>query len=171
MAEEEQEGGRSFRVNDRRRFSPITGEPRSEEQAQSDQNPASSPSRQESEAAHPSSSEASRADRPPPSDQSAPHATHAASGEISFSSFLLGLSTQALMYMGEVPPAPGQPVQTDLAAAQQLIDVLAMLKQKTTGNLESSEEAMLQNVLFDLRMRYVDLTKKSRPAPHEKTSE
>ncbi len=71
-----------------------------------------------------------------------------------------GLSTQALIYMGEIPPAPGQPPQTDLAAAQQMIDVLAMLKEKTAGNLDAGEEMMLENALFDLRMRYVELAKK-----------
>jgi hypothetical protein len=66
------------------------------------------------------------------------------------------------MYMGEIPPAPGQPPQTDLAAAQQMIDVLAMLKQKTMGNLDSSEEAILGKALFDLRVHYVDLVRKGR---------
>jgi hypothetical protein len=66
------------------------------------------------------------------------------------------------MYMGEMPPAPGQPPQTDLSAAQQMIDVLTMLQQKTKGNLDAGETAMLENALFDLRMRYVDLAKKGR---------
>ena len=65
------------------------------------------------------------------------------------------------MYMGEIPPAPGQPVQTDLSAAQQMIDVLAMLQQKTTGNLDTGESSMLEHALFDLRMRYVELAKKA----------
>jgi hypothetical protein len=65
------------------------------------------------------------------------------------------------MYMGEIPPAPGQPVQKDLSAAQQMIDVLAMLQQKTTGNLDAGESSILENALFDLRMRYVDLAKKA----------
>jgi hypothetical protein len=64
--------------------------------------------------------------------------------------------------MGEVPSAPGQPVQTDLSAAQQMIDVLAMLKQKTAGNLDAGEEAMLGNALYDLRIRYVELVKRHR---------
>jgi hypothetical protein len=66
------------------------------------------------------------------------------------------------MYMGEMPPAPGQPPHTDLSAAQQMIDVLTMLQQKTKGNLDAGEAAMLENALFDLRMRYVDLAKKGR---------
>ena len=43
-----------------------------------------------------------------------------------------------------------------------MIDVLAMLQQKTKGNLDAGEAAMLESALFDLRMRYVDLAKKGR---------
>jgi hypothetical protein len=151
MATEEKESERGFRVQDRRRFTSTTDEPHSGE---SSEQPAEHTPREEP--------------------ASPPHAEprHAASSpprpEISFSSFLLGLSTQALMYMGEIPPAPGQPPQTDLSAAQQMIDVLAMLKQKTTGNLDSGEEAMLENALFDLRMRYVELAKKDRDTSQRK---
>ncbi|MBI3301076.1 MAG: DUF1844 domain-containing protein [Deltaproteobacteria bacterium] len=149
MAAEEQESGRGFRVQDRRRFSPTTGEPRPEESAE---HPSEATPPEEPEASRPSHAGAARsASAPPPA-------------EISFSSFILGLTTQTLMYMGEIPPAPGQPPQTDLAAAQQMIDVLAMLQQKTKGNRDAAEEAMLENALFDLRMRYVQLARKNRPA-------
>ena len=82
-------------------------------------------------------------------------------GELSFSSFILGLSTQALMYMGEVA-GPGQSLPTDLAAAKEMIDILTMLQQKTTGNLDSNEQEMIESILFDLRMRYVELASKKR---------
>lgn len=150
MAAEEKESGRGFRVEDRRRFASTSDEPRSGESSEQP------------------------AEHAPPQEPTPPHAEprHAASSpprpEISFSGFLLGLSTQALMYMGEIPPAPGQPPQKDLAAAQQMIDVLAMLKQKTTGNLDSGEEAMLENALFDLRMRYVELARKDRDPAQRK---
>lgn len=140
---EEQENKRGFRVQDRRRFSPETGEPRSVEDVP-----------QMSETAAAAEQEAPHADQPRAA-RSSPSI-----GKISFSSFILGLSTQALMYMGEIPPAPGQPVQADFSAAQQMIDVLAMLQQKTAGNLDAGESTMLENALFDLRMRYVELAKK-----------
>ena len=157
MAAEEQEGGRGFRVQDRRRFSPTTGEPRSVESSEQTSEPAAQ--QEESETArlpHAGSGHAAAA-RPP--------------AELAFSSFILGLSTQALMYMGEIPAAPGQPLQTDLAAAQQMIDVLVMLQQKTTGNLDAGEAAMLDNALFDLRMRYVELVRKSRETAQKKGKE
>jgi len=147
MAEEEEEKGRGFRVEDRRRFSPTTGEPRTTGPSEQ---PAESVPVKEAETSH-----SSRVEAEQPAFSSSP-------AELSFSSFLLGLSTQALIYMGEVPQAPGHPVQTDLSAAQQMIDVLALLQRKTKGNLDKNEEVMLENVLFDLRMRYVDLAKKSR---------
>jgi hypothetical protein len=146
---EEQEDKRGFKVQDRRRFSPETGEAReAEETGQSTETP-------------PQAAATARVEEPRREQPRSSSRPTAAQSEIAFSSFVLGLSTQALMYMGEIPSAPGQPVQTDLVAAQQMIDVLAMLKQKTTGNLDAGEAAMLENALFDLRMRYVDLVKKS----------
>ena len=80
---------------------------------------------------------------------------------LSFSSFILGLSTQALMYMGEVA-GPGQSLPTNLSAAKEMIGILIMLQKKTMGNLDSNEDEMIESILFDLRMRYVELaTKKS----------
>lgn len=78
---------------------------------------------------------------------------------LSFSSFILGLSTQALMYMGEVA-GPGQSLPTDLIAAKEMIDILTMLQQKTVGNLDNIEAEMIESILFDLRMRYVELASK-----------
>jgi hypothetical protein len=78
--------------------------------------------------------------------------------EINFSSFILSLSTQALMCLGEVPDPQGGKPQQDLVAARQLIDVLGMLKEKTTGNLHQAEIQLLDHILFDLRMRYVKST-------------
>ena len=150
--EEEQERSRGFRVSDRRRFSsesggPESGEPGSAEvtDEKRDAGPEKeSPIRDTTQSADPQETASS-----PPA-------------EITFSSFILGLSTQALMYLGEVPPAVGQTAPTDLFAAQQMIDVIAMLQRKTVGNLDTGEAQMLESILFDLRMRYVELKKKGR---------
>ena len=149
---EEQEEKRGFKVQDRRRFSSETGEARETEETT-----------QSSEA--PSPDLATARTEEPRTEQLRNQRPASVPSEISFSSFILGLSTQALMYMGEIPAAPGQSVQTDLAAAQQMIDVLAMLKQKTAGNLDAGEASMLENALFDLRMHYVELVKKSQTPP------
>src|ERR1700752_1853760 len=79
-----------------------------------------------------------------------------AAPEITFATFVVGLSTQALVHLGELPdPHTSQP-GTDLPAAQQLIDIIAMLENKTRGNLDHDEQAMLEAILFELRMKYVE---------------
>lgn len=148
MAAEEQESGRGFRVQDRRRFSPETGEPRGAEVEQ----PSAEEKPQQTQSAKNAGEAGSHKTQEPHSQTNEP---------ISFSSFILGLITQALLSMGEVSPPPGQTKQIDLSAARQMIDLLAMLQQKTKGNLDSAEDAMLENALFDLRMRYVRIAKKS----------
>ncbi len=151
MSEEEQGQGQGFRVTDRRRFSPESGEPRSTQTEES-----AADTRQEPDPPQAETQEAPA--------QGRSHETASDQVEITFSSFILGLSTQALLSLGEIPASPGQAAQTDLTAAQQMIDVLAMLQQKTSGNLDAGEEQMLENVLYDLRMRYVKLKREGRPA-------
>jgi hypothetical protein len=154
MTDEEVGKERGFRVEDKRRFVSTSGEPRPSEDPPEQQPETGSPKVAESSGTQ-SQERPSRSSVPLPS-------------EISFSSFILGLTTQALIYMGEIPPAPGQPIQPDLSAAQQMIDILSILKQKTAGNLDAGEETMLGNALFDLRIRYVDLVKKNRETAQEK---
>jgi hypothetical protein len=75
--------------------------------------------------------------------------------EVNFVTFLLSLSTSALIQLGEIEdPAAKQPVK-NLPLAKQTIDLIGMLKEKTKGNLTSDEDRLMENILFDLRMRYV----------------
>jgi len=71
----------------------------------------------------------------------------------------VSLSTQVLMLMGEIPEPTGRKLERDMSGAKQVIDILGMLKEKTKGNLDKTEEALLDNVLYDLRIRYVQLLK------------
>ena len=90
-----------------------------------------------------------------------PSETGAEMGEINFGAFLMSLSTEALVHLGEVAdPSSGQQ-QRDLAMAQQLIDILGMLREKTRGNLDHDEQALLDAILFDLRMKYVEIARRS----------
>ena len=75
--------------------------------------------------------------------------------EINFSSFLLSLSTSALMHLGEVPDPVTQKVDKNLPLAKQSIDMLGMLKEKTRGNLTADEEKLMDHLLADLRWRYI----------------
>ena len=139
---EEQDGGRGFRVQDRRRFSPETGEPRMPESKDEESRQGATEGRHVGQEPDPRQNPAQQSENPRP--------------ELSFSSFILGLSTQALMYMGEIR-SPGHTATTKLPAEQEMIDIITMLQHKTTGNLDRGEREMLETVLFDLRMRYVEL--------------
>ena len=75
--------------------------------------------------------------------------------EIDFSSFIFSLSTSALLHLGEVPDPVTQKSEKDILLAKQTIDILGMLKEKTQGNLTPAEEKLMENILTDLRWRYV----------------
>ena len=75
--------------------------------------------------------------------------------KINFSSFILSLGSSALFHFGEIPdPATGKK-QRNLDLARQTIDILVILRDKTTGNLTEEESRLLENLLHDLQMRFV----------------
>jgi hypothetical protein len=75
--------------------------------------------------------------------------------KVDFSTFIFSLNTSVLVHLGMLDdPATGQKTR-NLALAKQTIDVLAMLEEKTKGNLSADEEQMLRNMLYDLRINYV----------------
>ena len=75
---------------------------------------------------------------------------------IDFSTFIISLSTQALMHLGEMgDPVTGK-VEKDVAVAKQTIDIIGMLSEKSRGNLDEAEEQLVKEVLYNLRMRYVE---------------
>ena len=75
--------------------------------------------------------------------------------EVTFSNFVFSLITQTLMQLGEIQdPASKEPTKS-LPLAKQTIDLIAMLREKTSGNLTKEEEALIDSALYDLRMRYV----------------
>jgi hypothetical protein len=75
---------------------------------------------------------------------------------IDFYTFVLSLASSAFVHLGEAPhPDTGEPGKPELRLAQQSIDILAMLEVKTKGNLTAEEEAFLENLLTDLRLRFV----------------
>ena len=170
---EEEEKPRAFKVDDRRRFSP-EGELKPEFQgtdeptagARTDAPPAGGGDTASSAAAASASASTSagsaRAAERPSTAQSRARASAGVAPEITFGTFVVGLSTQALVHLGEIPdPLSGQP-SADLPAAQQLIDIIAILKDKTRGNLDHDEDTLLETILFELRMKYVE---RARQAP------
>lgn len=79
--------------------------------------------------------------------------------QLDFSTFVLSMSSSVLVHLGEVPePETGQYMQ-NLMAAKQTIDILCMLERKTQGNLSAQEGQLLKDMLFELRMKYVQKAK------------
>jgi Domain of unknown function (DUF1844) len=76
---------------------------------------------------------------------------------VTFASFVFSLSTSALMLMGEqLDPRQGK-IPVNLPQAKEIIDILSVLEGKTKGNLNQEEQAMLTDMLYALRMKYVDV--------------
>ncbi len=78
--------------------------------------------------------------------------------EISFVNLIFSLSTSALIQLGEIQDPITRQSAKNLPLAKQTIDLIGMLKEKTKGNLTTEEEKMLENILYDLRIRYVKAT-------------
>lgn len=75
--------------------------------------------------------------------------------QVCFPTFILSLSSSALVHLGEVPdPETGKPME-NIVVAKHTIDILAMLEEKTRGNLTAEEAKLLKDMLFELRMKYV----------------
>jgi hypothetical protein len=74
---------------------------------------------------------------------------------ITFISFIMSLATSALIYLGETLDPSGQEEKTDLAAAQQIIDIIDILKKKTEGNRTEEESKLIEELLYKLRMIYL----------------
>jgi hypothetical protein len=136
--EDDKQEKRGFKVEDRRRFSD-SGDARPETQSEARERPVAR------------GDEPAEAAAPPPQSQQ-----QEAALPLNFSTFILGLSTQALVHLGEIPNPMDDKVATDLLAAKHMIDILGILKEKTKGNLDNSESGLLDTILYDLRLRYVE---------------
>jgi Domain of unknown function (DUF1844) len=77
--------------------------------------------------------------------------------EMTFERFMASLYMSAMLQLGMMHEEGGQP-RIDLIGARQTIDTLALLQEKTKGNLTPAENNFLQNVLYELRMAYVEVT-------------
>ena len=79
-----------------------------------------------------------------------------------FSTLVLSMASTAMVHLGVVPSpgGDGEPAERELDAAKQAIDILAILEEKTRGNLDDSEAKLLKSLLYDLRVAYVDAQKR-----------
>ena len=131
MEEEKKDSG--FVVKDKRLFDE-SGKERSQEEAQS-----------------------ATAEEKPKVQKSSPTETKQESDypQVTFTNFVLSLSTSALFHFGDFPDPEGGASEKNLPAAKQTIDILDMLNEKTKGNLDEKENNLIKGVLYELKMRYV----------------
>ena len=80
-----------------------------------------------------------------------------------FSSFVISMSTSALMLMGEQLSPQQQPGPVNLPQAKEIVDLLSMLEEKTRGNLTADEQGVLTDMLYALRMKFVSLSSGQQP--------
>jgi uncharacterized protein DUF1844 len=76
---------------------------------------------------------------------------------LSFTAFVLSLASTAAIHFGDLPdPVSGERAELNLDGAAQMIEILALLDQKTRGNLTAEERQVLEQVLYELRLRFVE---------------
>lgn len=142
MAEQKETG--SIRVTDRRVA------------AQGGSSPAAAPETRPAEATASAPSQEAKAEAP----EEHLETSKEPMPEVDFVTFVLSLSTNALVSMGMLPRPDTGEKKADLLLARQTIDILGLLQEKTKGNLTGEEERILDNVLYDLRMTYVQVVGK-----------
>jgi hypothetical protein len=87
--------------------------------------------------------------------------------DLTFSGFVLSLATSAAVQFGDIAdPSTGAPVEPNLEGAARLIEILAMLQEKTRGNLIPEEAKLLDDLLYELRLRFVQAQEGQRRIIH-----
>jgi hypothetical protein len=78
---------------------------------------------------------------------------------LTFTAFVISLASSAAIHFGDLPdPETGGMLEPNLDGAAQMIEILALLEQKTRGNLTAEERQLLEQVLYELRLRFVNAT-------------
>ena len=75
---------------------------------------------------------------------------------VTFTGFILSLATTAAVHFGDIAdPNSGERLEPNLAAATQMIEIIALMQEKTKGNLTGAETQLVDDLLYELRMRFV----------------
>ncbi len=163
--EEEQQEEQGFTVSDKRLFT--------KEGARREGDPRPEPARPATPPPPPRSAESSRSSAPP--GQAAPEAPSGARPDPSmgemppesdvppadFSTYVIMLANTVMMMLGQVPDPMTQQRRLDLPQAKHTIDILMMLTEKTKGNLNTEEEKLLEEVMPQLQMAYVQISRQA----------
>ena len=79
--------------------------------------------------------------------------------DLSFTAFVISLASSAAIHLGDMPnPDTGETVAPNLEGAAQMIEVLGLLEQKTKGNLSAEERQVLEQILYEVRLRFVEVS-------------
>jgi hypothetical protein len=98
-------------------------------------------------------------------DAPAPQGGEQDAGGITFIAFVISLVHTAAHHLGDVQdPESGRRSEMNLPAAHQMIDILALLEEKTRGNLSAEERQLLEQAIYELRMRFVEVSQTAPPA-------
>lgn len=147
---EKEEETPTFKVSDRRKFT-AEGELRPDTPEQ--------PPASERFEAHTSPPPQSAGSQPGIGSQPSAGRAGSEAETLDFGSFLISLATTGMVHLGEIPdPVSGKPAE-NLEGAQQMIDILSMLQEKTRGNRSSEEDRLLDGLLFELRMKFLNKQK------------
>lgn len=148
------EGKAGFKVSDRRSFSE-SGQPTAP--PGSTPGPSSAPA---TTGAAPAPSATSPAGDAPPAGSTGLAGDSMGLPPVDFHTFILSLGSSALLHLGELDdPGGSDEARPDLPMAKHTIDIIAMLQEKTRGNLSAPEERLMESLLYDLRLRYVERNK------------
>lgn len=143
MTDYEKEESQGFKISDKRRFSPDGGETGQPQEQLKDRG----------EQKEPSSTKEQRDEGPEKRER-------AKRGPVEFSGLITSLAQTALLQLGLVrTPDMNEPAEPDLEGASQTIDLVALLEQKTKGNLTEQEKKLIDETLFQLRMAFVEISK------------
>jgi hypothetical protein len=76
---------------------------------------------------------------------------------LSFTTFVISLATTAAIHLGDLAdPATGERLEPNLEGATQMIEILTLLEEKTRGNLTAEERQVIEQVLYELRVRFLE---------------
>jgi len=157
MSEEEKQE-KKFQVKDKRRFNE-EGAQREEETVEKDLGKETAGAGTEKAASGEESARAGKEQEgeKAPKDGEKPSADLP---EINFATFVVSLSSSVFIHLGLAPDPMTNETMRELPLAKQTIDILGMIQEKTRGNLTKEEGQLMESILYDLRMRYVEESKK-----------
>ena len=79
--------------------------------------------------------------------------------QVDFSTFIMSLTSSAFYHLGDMPDPSTGKKEVNLPVVQQTIDMLIMLREKTKGNLNEDEKKLLEQLVYELQVKYVAKTK------------